>query len=77
MARPSDGTQPKGGKKNRKHGRNRKWCEAYRARGQREINKARKARKQAKKLQAGTSCPLTFHEETETRDVKFIQDVCF
>lgn len=33
----------KGGKKNRKHGRNRKWCEAYRARGQREINKAKKA----------------------------------
>lgn len=43
MARPNDGTKPKGGKKNRKHGRNHKWCEAYRARGQREINKARKA----------------------------------
>jgi len=48
MARPSDGTKPKGGKKNRKHGRNRKWCEAYRARGQREINKARKAAKVAR-----------------------------
>lgn len=26
----------------RKYDRNRKWCEAYRNRGQREINKARK-----------------------------------
>jgi hypothetical protein len=32
-----------GGKgKSKKQGRNSKWCEAYRLRGQREINKARK-----------------------------------
>jgi len=30
----------RGGKKNRKHGRNKVWCQAYRARGQREKNKA-------------------------------------
>jgi hypothetical protein len=29
-------------KKSRKHDRNTKWCEAYRNRGQREINKVRK-----------------------------------
>ncbi len=52
MARPSDGTQPKGGKKNRKHGRNRKWCEAYRARGQREINKAKKAKRRSHRDQS-------------------------
>jgi len=35
----------KGGKKNTKHGRNSKWCERYKARGQREINKAIKRAK--------------------------------
>ncbi len=30
----------RGGKKGRKIDRNRKWCEAYRRRGQREINRA-------------------------------------
>jgi hypothetical protein len=35
--------QHKGGKKgNKKYGRNKKWCEAYRLRGQREINQARR-----------------------------------
>lgn len=29
------------GKKTRKYDRNRKWCQAYRLRGQREINKAK------------------------------------
>ena len=33
--------QNKGGKKARKIGRNKKWCEAYRSREQREVNKAR------------------------------------
>jgi len=33
------------GKKRRKIDRNRKWCEAYRARGQREKNKALKLSK--------------------------------
>lgn len=32
----------RGGKKNRKHGRNKEWCQKYRARGQREVNKRRK-----------------------------------
>lgn len=35
----------RGGKKNRKHGRNELFCKAYRTRGQREKNKARKLRK--------------------------------
>lgn len=35
-------TKKRTGNKNRKYGRNRKWCEAYRLRGQREKN--RKAR---------------------------------
>lgn len=39
----------KGGAK--KYGRSLAKCKAYRDRGQREINKARKARKEAKKLQ--------------------------
>ena len=33
-------THKSGGKKNRKHERNKVWCQAYRARGQREKNKA-------------------------------------
>lgn len=33
------GEKAKGGKKNRKVGRNKKWCESYRARHQREKNK--------------------------------------
>jgi len=49
MARPSDGSAPKGGKKNRKHGRNRKWCAAYRLRGQREKNKVKKAKRERRK----------------------------
>jgi len=39
----------KGGKKNRKIGRNEKWCEAYRARHQRERNKVVKLRRHLKK----------------------------
>jgi len=31
--------QHKGGKKNRKHKRNREWCNKYKLRGQREKNK--------------------------------------
>ena len=33
------------GGKNRKHGRNKIWCDAYRKRGQREKNKAKKVLK--------------------------------
>jgi len=39
----------KGGKGSRKIGRNKLKCALYRAKGQREKNKARKARKEAKK----------------------------
>lgn len=46
MAKPSGGVARKTGRKNRKYGRNKQWCEAYRARGQREINKRRIAAKQ-------------------------------
>lgn len=34
----------------RKGGRNREWCRAYRARGQREINKVRKMKKHLKRF---------------------------
>ena len=40
----------KGGKKNRKHGRDKKKCEAYRLTGKREQNKKRKAEKRDRKL---------------------------
>lgn len=41
MGGPSGGSRKKG-KKNRKHGRNKAWCQAYRARGQREKNKKKR-----------------------------------
>lgn len=34
----------------RKGGRNRKWCEAYRKRGQREINKRKKLKRRIKRF---------------------------
>lgn len=36
--------------KNRKYGRNKRWCEAYRMRGQRETNKKRKLRSRVKRF---------------------------
>lgn len=39
----------KGGKKNRKYGRNKKWCERYRAEGRREKNKAAKQARHRKR----------------------------
>ena len=52
MARGKDGGRPKGGKKNRKYGRNKKFCEKYRNENRREKNKAlrieREDRRQAK-----------------------------
>ncbi len=42
MAKPANGKARRGGKKNRKHGRNKVWCQAYKARGQREINRAKR-----------------------------------
>lgn len=44
----SDKTR-KGGKKNRKHGRNKAFCERYRAEGRRERNKERKRIRHMKK----------------------------
>lgn len=44
------GIKAKGGKKNRKYGRNKTWCEAYRKRGQREINKRKKMIKHNKRF---------------------------
>lgn len=40
----------KGGKKNRKWGRNKKFCERYRAENRREINKARKTVRHQKRV---------------------------
>jgi len=42
MARGKDGGAPKGGKKNRKHGRNKKWCTLYEKLGTRQKNKAKR-----------------------------------
>lgn len=36
-------------KKSKKHGRNKKKCETYRARGTREVNKARRVAKDTKR----------------------------
>lgn len=46
----AEGTRkkPKGGRKNRKWGRNKDWCKAYAARGQREKNKVVRLRKHLK-----------------------------
>lgn len=45
-ARKSQNRHHKGGKKNRKWSRNKDWCAAYRARGQREINRKRNLARQ-------------------------------
>lgn len=42
------GKKTKSGGGARKYGRNRKWCEAYRSRGQREVNKAAKLERHLK-----------------------------
>ena len=41
----------KGGKTNRKHGRNKAFCERYSREGRREKNKARKAIRHQKRFQ--------------------------
>ncbi len=43
-------TKAKGGKKGRKHGRNKVSCARYEHEGRREKNKARKARRHAKRM---------------------------
>lgn len=45
----ADGTARKKGKKNRGHGKNRIFCQAYMKSGQREKNKMRKLRKHLKR----------------------------
>jgi len=47
--RKQAGVLHKGGKKNRKHGRNKVWCAQYRMRGTRERNKIRKLKRHLKK----------------------------
>ena len=42
MAKPANGNQRRGGKKNRKFGRNKKFCTKYRANNTRGKNKVRK-----------------------------------
>lgn len=39
MARGKEGGKPKGGKKNRKYGRNKKWCTKYKLENRKEKNK--------------------------------------
>lgn len=47
--------QHKGGKKNRKFGRNKDKCAAYRAKGTRDKNKARKAASRKARFRAARS----------------------
>ncbi len=42
MSQRVSGSNKQRGKKQRKYDRNRKWCQAYRLRGQRERNKRRR-----------------------------------
>lgn len=50
MARPQGGKARRGGKKNRKHGRNKEFCDRYSREGRRERNKARKLTRHLKKF---------------------------
>lgn len=50
MAKPAGGKSRRGGKKNRKHGRNKKFCERYFKEGRRESNKGRKLIRHIKKF---------------------------
>ena len=50
MAKPASGKARRGGKKNRKHGRNKKFCERYLKEGRRETNKVRKLVRHTKKF---------------------------
>lgn len=49
MARRQDGGAKRRGKKNRKHGRNKVFCARYRAENREAKNKARKAKREAKR----------------------------
>lgn len=46
---PSSKTKARGGKKNRKHGRNKVFCAKYKAENREAKNKARKAKKELRK----------------------------
>lgn len=49
MARRQEGGRKRAGKKNRKHGRNKKFCQRYLLEGREAKNKARKAKREAKR----------------------------
>jgi len=49
MARGKDGGAPKGGKKNRKHGRNKKVCQRYRLENRKAKNKEIRRERHLKK----------------------------
>lgn len=49
MARPPNGHSHKKGKKNRKHGRNKAFCERYRAENREAKNKARNVAREARR----------------------------
>lgn len=49
MARPNGGKAIKKGKKNRKHGRNKAFCERYRNTNREEKNKARNVAREARR----------------------------
>ncbi len=55
----------KGGKTQRKYGRNRPWCRAYRLRNQRERNKLRKLRRHLLKF-PGDDCAIYCTEKIRT-----------
>jgi hypothetical protein len=49
MARGKEGGKPKGGKKNRKWGNNKAYCQRYRAEGKQEKNRARRINRHLKR----------------------------
>ena len=49
MARGLHGGNIKGGRKNRKHGRNKKWCTRYELEDRKAKNKAKRLKKHIKK----------------------------
>ncbi len=50
MASPSNGKARKGGKKNRKYGRNKVFCERYRREGREEINRQRRIARHKRRM---------------------------
>lgn len=52
--------------KSKKKDRNRKWCQAYRLRGQREINKAKKFARHIRKQPSDFKAIITLKELSAT-----------